>query len=699
MGCAKIRAMQPGLVFYLVLQFVSVSVLPLTFRFFTQLADRGYFLNKALGVLLVSLIFWLGTSFGLLRNEIGGAWLALLLLALVASFGVLSREGSRDLRDWLVSNYSIVLTGELLFLIVFAGWALVRSYDPGIQHTEQPMDLMFLNALWSSPTFPPRDPWLAGYAISYYYFGYWMLNTLGRLASLPPEFVYNLGQACWCGLLLLGSFGIGYNLWARRMHDQGGDASMPRAGAYLCGLLSALLVAVMGNLQILLELAHSAGWDIRKLATWFDVHNFPPSAASITGDPWWWWRSSRVIQDYTWSGQHIEVIDEFPAFSYVLGDNHPHLLAMPFVLLAVGLGLNLFLARERAPWQEGPGTVLLVWRDLLRCIPLGSHGLLLLIGCSGALFFLNSWDYPGGWLLLVLCFLSALRFGGGVADPPLRALWTTLLFGILLAVGALVLYFPFLLTGQSQVTGLVANLLHPTYFPQFVLMFGAFLPGLGSLIILAWREQHPSIRHLWGSVLLILGYTPAFSRDQPDAIGERRRRAESTSAALGLGYWRFGCGSPLDQAVSDFRGSGASPGSGDRTFMGEMGADFQGSRCVRIQIETERSGPGFCPRTIGGGTAAVVRTRMGLSWRQLQHAHEYRFQVLLSGLGAAWGQFRLRLASLNSIQLPSHVLGSPGPAPDGGWNALYSDRCVYQDFWFRILVHDKRARTFVLEGS
>ncbi len=504
-GCAKIRAMQPGLVFYLVLQFVSVSVLPLTFRFFTQLADRGYFLNKALGVLLVSLIFWLGTSFGLLRNEIGGAWLALLLLALVASFGVLSREGSRDLRDWLVSNYSIVLTGELLFLIVFAGWALVRSYDPGIQHTEQPMDLMFLNALWSSPTFPPRDPWLAGYAISYYYFGYWMLNTLGRLASLPPEFVYNLGQACWCGLLLLGSFGIGYNLWARRMHDQGGDASMPRAGAYLCGLLSALLVAVMGNLQILLELAHSAGWDIRKLATWFDVHNFPPSAASITGDPWWWWRSSRVIQDYTWSGQHIEVIDEFPAFSYVLGDNHPHLLAMPFVLLAVGLGLNLFLARERAPWQEGPGTVLLVWRDLLRCIPLGSHGLLLLIGCSGALFFLNSWDYPGGWLLLVLCFLSALRFGGGVADPPLRALWTTLLFGILLAVGALVLYFPFLLTAQSQVTGLVANLLHPTYFPQFVLMFGAFLPGLGSLIILAWREQHPSIRHLWGSVLLILG--------------------------------------------------------------------------------------------------------------------------------------------------------------------------------------------------
>ena len=223
--------MRSGLVFYLVLQFISVSVLPITFRFFTQFADRGYCLNKALGMLLVSLIFWLGTSFGLLRNEIGGAWLALLLLALVAAFGALARDESRGLSRWLRSNYSIVLTGELLFLVAFLGWALVRSYDPGIQHTEQPMDLMFLNAIWSSSTFPPHDPWLAGYAISYYYFGYWMLNTLGQLANMPPEITYNLGQACWYGLLLLGSFGIGYNLWARRLRSQGDGTSIPGGGA------------------------------------------------------------------------------------------------------------------------------------------------------------------------------------------------------------------------------------------------------------------------------------------------------------------------------------------------------------------------------------------------------------------------------------------------------------------------------------
>ena len=57
---------------------------------------------------------------------------------------------------------------------------------------------------------------------------------------------------------------------------------------------------------------------------------------------------------------------------------------------------------------------------------------------------------------------------------------------------------------------MVANLLHLTYFPQFVLMFGAFLPGLGSLIFLAWREQPPSGQCLLGSVLLILGTPMVF---------------------------------------------------------------------------------------------------------------------------------------------------------------------------------------------
>ena len=46
-----------------------------------------------------------------------------------------------------------------------------------------------------------------------------------------------------------------------------------------------------------------------------------------------------------------EIIDEFPFFSYLLADLHPHVLAMPFALLAISLALNLFLSPEASPMR------------------------------------------------------------------------------------------------------------------------------------------------------------------------------------------------------------------------------------------------------------------------------------------------------------------------------------------------------------
>ncbi len=48
----------------------------------------------------------------------------------------------------------------------------MRAHNPEIYSTEKPMEIMFINSIRASETFPPHDAWLAGYAISYYYFGY-----------------------------------------------------------------------------------------------------------------------------------------------------------------------------------------------------------------------------------------------------------------------------------------------------------------------------------------------------------------------------------------------------------------------------------------------------------------------------------------------------------------------------------------------
>ncbi len=49
-------------------------------------------------------------------------------------------------------------------------------------------------------------------------------------------------------------------------------------------------------------------------------------------DNWWWWRATRVIDTLS-GGQSLDyTITEFPIFSFILGDLHPHVMNLPFVI-------------------------------------------------------------------------------------------------------------------------------------------------------------------------------------------------------------------------------------------------------------------------------------------------------------------------------------------------------------------------------
>ena len=125
--------------------------------------------------------------------------------------------------------------------------------------------------------------------------------------------------------------------------------------------------------------------------------------APTTGEEtasWWWWASSRVVRDADLSGRPLEVIDEFPAFSYLLGDNHPHVLAMPIAVLVIAAALSLFLTvRARS---AGARTSRSWTGDVRRAVPLGVPGLVVLVVIAGTLLAVTPWDFPAGWLVLVL---------------------------------------------------------------------------------------------------------------------------------------------------------------------------------------------------------------------------------------------------------------------------------------------------------
>jgi YYY domain-containing protein len=499
------------LAWYLVIQLISLAVLPLSLRLFVHLPDRGYVFAKSLGILLVGFLFWWSYSFGLVNNNTGGAWLSVIVIALVSYwFGRSIWQQAWQQRRLPVS-FSYVGLVEGLFLVGFIAWAIVRAYDPAVNHTEQPMDLMFINSIFSSGEFPPQDAWLAGYGISYYYFGYWLLALLARLSGQLPEVAYNLGQASWFGLLLLGAFGVGYNLLA---WSADGENDAPQVAVF-GGILAALMVGVAGNGQALFEWLYANGYALERLVAWFDVYNFPENA-SVTnewyiGYDWWWWRSSRVIEDLDLLGNHIEVIDEFPMFSYILGDNHPHVLAMPIVLLVIGLAQNLFMQ----PWDarcdadlvpNNPDSLFGGWR-ILDLVPMGSAGMLVLAIATGSLIFFNTWDFPPYWALIVVStFVVALFVKGQAGRRPWgSAVFGAAVMGLTLTLGTVLLFLPYFLTAQSQANGIIPNLFHPTRLPQFLLMFGPALLALIALLLLAWRPLRPRWSVLFLSATLIYG--------------------------------------------------------------------------------------------------------------------------------------------------------------------------------------------------
>jgi YYY domain-containing protein len=136
-----------------------------------------------------------------------------------------------------------------------------------------------------------------------------------------------------------------------------------------------------------------------------------------------WFAASRVIPD---------TIDEFPWFSFLLGDLHAHVLALPFTLLALAFALQVVHAGPR----------------------LAPRGRALLEGGAAALAFgflytVNSWSYPVMAGLLALAVLAWLRDPRSEPARPAAARWLLLV----LAASAL-LVLPFHLSFDPSARGI-----------------------------------------------------------------------------------------------------------------------------------------------------------------------------------------------------------------------------------------------------
>jgi YYY domain-containing protein len=498
-------------IWWLILQLFGLAALPTAYHLFRWLPDRGYAFAKALGLLLVSYLLWMGALTGVLTHSSGGIVIAWLATAGISGtlLWVANKQGEspRAMFDFLRSQKARIIAVEVLFLLAFVAWAAVRAYTTfkiASAGGEKFMEMAFLNGILNSPRFPPLDPYLSGFSISYYYFGYVMMGILTRLSAAPVGIGFDLYDALLFALTAVGAFGVVSNLIPAHQRDD---------QPITYGLLGALFVVLMGNLEGLVESLYATGWLPKAFFEWLNIHGLvgsPVHGSFYIGNDlsWWWWRASRVILDSNLDGVPLDNpnITEFPFFSFLLGDNHPHVNNLPFVLLAIALALNLLRAvlnrqsainEQQSPWWHPLAAFDGNWAYFLGYA-----------FCLGALGFLNTWDLP------IYLVVTALAFGVGLytlrprLDGELVGRVAALAVG--LAVAGVLLYILFYVSFQSQAGGILPYLQPPTRMPQYLVMFGPFVFILLTFcLVVFWRnvQATPAARKTLLGWLGVIGAT------------------------------------------------------------------------------------------------------------------------------------------------------------------------------------------------
>ena len=423
----------PVLAWFLLVELIGLLALPVTLTAFRRLKDRGYILSKSLGLLIVAWGSWWLAS---LRIVPFTGWVILLvgLLFVFASLLLLSRPRWEELKTFFQANWKLLALEELVFWLFFGLLLYIRFRNPDLWHPgmggEKPMDLAYLTAITRTPYFPSYDPWFTGGYINYYYFGFVLIATLIHLTGIVPYIAYNLAVPTLFAMTAAGAFSVALNFTAVR------QINFKRL--FLAGLCGALFVAVIGNLgQVKLivnglrEMSEfQPGGEVSTLVKftqlsdglnrWLTERELPGVRTE-----WWYWNSTRIIPP---AEGEAGPINELPFFTFLFGDLHAHMMALPLTILVLALALNVIVDRRRDLEQW--------WRDPVEILTLA-----LLALTTGALWPVNTWDFPTYTVLVGAALVIRAYTRRGRLDSDM--LWTAGLQFILIVLAGRLFFQPF----------------------------------------------------------------------------------------------------------------------------------------------------------------------------------------------------------------------------------------------------------------
>ena len=451
---------------------LALAAFPLCYTLLPNLRDRGASIAMPFGIITVGYASWILSILRIVPSTQVTIILLLIVMAGVSAW-IVGRNW-REIVEFVVREWKTLALGQVVFLGVFAVWTMYRLHDPSINHTEQPMDFMFLNSTARSMLGTPEDSWLRGEGISYYYFGYWNFALLTKLTGIVSSVTYNLSLALVPAMAATGMYGLVSNLIRA---EQGKIKA-----AVLTGMAAALILVFLANLEGVLEFMRANGMGSDGFWSWVAVEGLTAPAGSLTQEwwpteNWWWWRATRVIGSFDAGVQNDYTIHEFPAFSYILGDLHPHVVSVPFVVMFLGFLWNFWRAPSVWSWGD--------WKSYL--------SLFVIAFLLGGLGFTNMWDLPVfGLVFLLIAALKVYRSGQTrIRDLVLETAPLALLVGVV----AFVLFSPYFLTFTSQVGGIGALSGPGTRSLHLVLVWAPYIVAMAPFVVVVYSRT--TVREDW----------------------------------------------------------------------------------------------------------------------------------------------------------------------------------------------------------
>jgi len=213
----------------------------------------------------------------------------------------------------------------------------IRYFNPDIIDTEKIMELMILTSVMDMKSIIPNDLWYHNEGIKYYYFGYFVFSSVPKMLSFNSNVAYNfiLPAVISYSSLVLIHF---TQLLFKQLNV--------KKNFILFFLFSFIFIFFLSPIASFIEFMSHLSIGNNAFYKFIDINGIdklPDIKLFWPDDHWWWFSISRIISynrsDFIFSDY---TINEFPAFSMILGDIHPHILAIPFVLLSIYLIIFIF---------------------------------------------------------------------------------------------------------------------------------------------------------------------------------------------------------------------------------------------------------------------------------------------------------------------------------------------------------------------